>query len=765
MSRKGHTMFKQLTLIKIAGVVVSLAGAGIAQAENLLINDGDYQSQAVTIEDSGIISNYEYDASEGAFVKDYSIDLATQDELSLTKKSLENEIAAIDGEVDISYTTTYTDLNGDTQTYAGTEADNADQIFFDQGTDVTVKQQITIGGTVITTDGSADATNLDFSEINDKVGSVESGLSSVSTDVSSISTDLSGVKSNVGALESNLNSVSTDVSSISTNVDSISTDLTGVKSNVGAIESDLATVKSDLDAVKNTLSANLDAAIGNVGTIVSAEITAAQTAAQDYADANDSDTIYDDTEIKSSLASSVETLVAKDTTLAAEIGALQAEIDETLSQVQIFSTGDDDVDTEVSLADAISKIAQDQAQYAIETHTGLQEELNAPELIYKDSNGQTHIDVNSLITYETNAGEQVTLDTFGVDADGNVVQNFRDSNGEIKSDLTVVVVEYQAGQNYNVQLDADGNVDVLGADGNSIVTEATAQILGATDVNGDGIAVKYINADGEISEIATVDDVAAAEAAVNQSILEAATATISVVTAAQENQEITDAEQDAAIELKASIDAVNTLKADLEAEINAAKAATIAAEAAAADALKAETVARNAAITAASVEVNTRIDSIEVQWEKDKVLQATRDGDQDRAIIAVADRVSKNEANIANLDSRVTANSVAISDLDSRVSANEADIATIKTILEDHESRLFNLENPVVAKETRFDKYVQKVWADAKIAKKLNKATYLNTSKGVIDMRAITSSTKAGITVSKTFAYDIMGWNTVWIKW
>ena len=104
--------------------------------------------------------------------------------------------------------------------------------------------------------------------------------------------------------------------------------------------------------------------------------------------------------------------------------------------------------------------------------------------------------------------------------------------------------------------------------------------------------------------------------------------------------------------------------------------------------------------------------------------------------------------------------------------ARQSEINSIADRVADNTSRIQTLENAVFASgdnESAKDRMISKLWSDIKAAKAKSGPTYIMTAKGIVDMRAIDSVSSAGsfgikFSVSKHYAYEVMGWNSTWVN-
>ena len=217
---------------------------------------------------------------------------------------------------------------------------------------------------------------------------------------------------------------------------------------------------------------------------------------------------------------------------------------------------------------------------------------------------------------------------------------------------------------------------------------------------------------------------------------------------------------EADLQLKATIAALATMQAELTAAIEAAEtaaaeanAATAAAVEAAADAAKAEAQAIKAAAKAAKATakaartvIANKVVSLEDQWKADKVVI---NGD------------------ISELKSKVSNNTARISKVEGLAASNSNRLDAVEATLADHETRIFDLENPV-DKTDADDALWTSLMGQVSHAKHTDTPTYFMTQKGPIDLRGVSTVAVAGgkvsFAMSKTYAYNVMGWNTVWVR-
>ena len=217
---------------------------------------------------------------------------------------------------------------------------------------------------------------------------------------------------------------------------------------------------------------------------------------------------------------------------------------------------------------------------------------------------------------------------------------------------------------------------------------------------------------------------------------------------------------EADLQLKATIAALATMQAELTAAIEAAEtaaaeanAATAAAVEAADSAAKAEAKAIKAAAKAAKATAKAARDaianqvvSLEDQWKADKVVI---NGD------------------ISELKSKVSNNTARISKVEGLAASNSNRLDAVEATLADHETRIFDLENPV-DNEDADDKLWTSLMGQVSHAKHTDTPTYFMTQKGPIDLRGVSTVAVAGgkvsFAMSKTYAYDVMGWKSVWVR-
>ena len=137
---------------------------------------------------------------------------------------------------------------------------------------------------------------------------------------------------------------------------------------------------------------------------------------------------------------------------------------------------------------------------------------------------------------------------------------------------------------------------------------------------------------------------------------------------------------------------------------------------------------------------------METQWASDKVII---NGD------------------ISELNSKVASNEARISTVEGQVASNSSRLDVVETTLADHEDRITTLENPV-DNDDADDKLRTSLWGQVVAAKAKSIPTYFMTQKGPIDLRGVSTVAVAGGKVSfameKSYAYDVMGWNTVWVR-
>ena len=231
---------------------------------------------------------------------------------------------------------------------------------------------------------------------------------------------------------------------------------------------------------------------------------------------------------------------------------------------------------------------------------------------------------------------------------------------------------------------------------------------------------------------------------------------------------------------QADLTALNDLRADLERQL-----AELAAATATTNALNAEVEARVEADRVASVFASNDREAIRTelsnQWRDSQDTFATiQNVDINTSAIEVngntieviqAD-VSRINGVLNNHNDRITANTIAISVNAANIAENTRRITVLETSVSDHERRISALEAAASssdndgsggdnAKDKLKDKINRMVWE----AKKSPEPVFYKTNRGkVIDLRAVKHfSLMHGFAVTEEFAYDIMGWNTVWV--
>ena len=117
--------------------------------------------------------------------------------------------------------------------------------------------------------------------------------------------------------------------------------------------------------------------------------------------------------------------------------------------------------------------------------------------------------------------------------------------------------------------------------------------------------------------------------------------------------------------------------------------------------------------------------------------------------------------------SKINAGEASILNNSLRLDSVESTLVSHASILEDHEDRITALENPV-DNDDADDKLWTSLWSQVVVAKSKSTPTYIMTQKGPIDLRGVSTVAVAGgkvnFAMEKSYAYDVMGWNTVWVR-
>ena len=345
----------------------------------------------------------------------------------------------------------------------------------------------------------------------------------------------------------------------------------------------------------------------------------------------------------------------------------------------------------------------------------------------------------------------------------------------------------------NLRTDVNSNINLIGTNAADIATEAAtraandlATAQAAADalqaaINAEVLARNLAIAAGDQAEAdarqAAIRTAAAERVTIRSELAAAERRATALATAAQvavEREATARAEADRinaaaiAAETAARISndeilqlAVNTEVANRVAALNALESqlrGAISAAEAAANRYTDAAVAAEASIRAAADRVHTRdiahnrsrIVTLEDQWNTDPILGKFE-------VSSVSGQVVQIEVTNGVFENKV---------------ARQSEINSIADRVTDNTSRIQSLENAVFVNgdnESAKDLAIAKLWSDIKTAKAKSGPTYIMTAKGIVDMRAIDSVSSAGsygikFSVSKHYAYKVMGWNSTWVN-
>ena len=195
---------------------------------------------------------------------------------------------------------------------------------------------------------------------------------------------------------------------------------------------------------------------------------------------------------------------------------------------------------------------------------------------------------------------------------------------------------------------------------------------------------------------------------------------------------------------KLAADIVSGIQAEADARVEA-----IAEEAEARIEALADAAAERIQIKNIAVANTVAIVSLEEQWKTDPVIGATKITDNQGNVVVHTAPDGSTEAKVARVHNPTT----------------------IAERVTDNTSRIQSLESVVFAEDTKedaVDRFIGELWAKAKKAKQKNEPLYVMTSEGMVDLRGWHGSTSRHghgimIALDKTLAYDVMGLNTVWV--
>ena len=759
---------KQLTLIKVAGVVISMAafGGGMANADPVVEHTADYTevnehgtSTGVTHDDA------EFDSLAGAFEKVEGSDKITVDDIELAQQSDQDKLAT-----DLSNLQSQVDAL-DTSSTAD-EITAAEQAAIDQAQ---TNAESTAAGNL---EAAVSAQTTTDADQNTAIGTAQTTANTAVTKAEAAGTQAVNALGAASTAQTAAEDAQTTANTAKSTADGNTTHLGTLGDKVDALEAKTAGISNN--------NGNIGISAGD-GTVIVAtdnfyvedsEGNAELVATEDYVDAANN---AQDTALATGVTTAGITVENDDSNGYVDIedGYVEVYTDDAETYIDEYGVtvyqyngkGDVSVDNESLLNNAEDIDALEDSAVSIDENGQVSTKGHSNTY---EVNGYTYTD-NGYGSYTTDdPAQEGKFFTEGYLADtlGGTVTN-AEVNLATDAELAAAIESIETGdvdldgyatEDYvdealedTVQFDNNGDIDVDGGDLNDvddIWAEGDVTIEGTLTVGGEEVTSGVDGKDGAKGEKGDTgaagrdgrdgrdgQDATITFNSEGQAVLSAANGSVAVAT--DEQVTITRSELTALIESVAATAAAE-VSAEAEArieEIQEEAAARIAGLAAAAE--------ERIQIKRVAVANTVAIVTLEDQWNTDPVL-----GNYD----------------ISKVTGQRTSIEVANGVFEYRVARVE-DIQTIADRVADNTSRIQRLENAVFVNndnDSVLDRLKADLWSRAKIARKNNAADYVMTSAGLVDLRGHTGgfSSHAGgtmISLSDTMAYDVLGLNSTWV--